>query len=148
MEGLAMLPKMNAGFDLPDMLDRFFNEDVAPGRWGVQAASTTPAVNVTEDDKKYEIDVAAPGLNKEDFNIDVTDGVLSITAEKEEQDKKEEENYIRREFGYTKFQRSFDLPENIKEDKINASYKDGVLKVELPKKEEGKQKAQRKIDIK
>jgi HSP20 family protein len=142
-----MLPRINTGFDFPDILDRFFNDNYVRNKNALNDY-TVPAVNVSEDEKQYEVDVAAPGMEKKDFNIDVTDNMLTISAEKEHEDKQEEENYVRREFGYTQFKRTFALPDNVNEEKIDANYKDGVLKIAIPKKEIEKAKAQRKIDVK
>lgn len=142
-----MLPRINTGFDFPDLLDRFFNDNYVRNKNAINDY-TVPAVNVSEDEKQYEVDVAAPGMEKKDFNIDVTDNMLTISAEKEQEDKQEEENYVRREFGYTQFKRTFALPDNVNEEKIDANYKDGVLKIAIPKKEIEKAKAQRKIDVK
>ncbi len=142
-----MLPRINTSFDFPDLFDRFFNDNLLRNK-GALNDYTVPAVNVSEDDKKYEVDVAAPGMEKKDFNIDVTDNVLTVSAEKKEEEKKEEDNYVRREFGYTRFKRTFALPDNANEEKIDANYNDGVLKIAIPKKEIEKAKAQRKIDVK
>lgn len=142
-----MLPRINTSFDFPDLFDRFFNDNLLRNK-GALSDYTVPAVNVSEDDKKYEVDVAAPGMEKKDFNIDVTDNVLTVSAEKKEEEKKEEDNYVRREFGYTRFKRTFALPDNANEEKIDANYNDGVLKIAIPKKEIEKAKAQRKIDVK
>ncbi len=142
-----MLPRINTGFEFPDLFDRFLNDNLLRNKSAL-SDYTVPAVNVSEDDKKYEVDVAAPGMEKKDFNIDITDNVLTVSAEKQEEEKKEEENYVRREFGYTQFKRTFALPENTNEEKIDANYKDGVLKIAIPKKEIEKAKAQRKIDVK
>ncbi len=142
-----MLPRINTGIEFPDLFDRFFNDNLLRNK-GALSDYKVPAVNVSEDDKKFEVDVAAPGMEKKDFNIDVTDNVLTVSAEKEKEEKKEEENYVRREFGYTQFKRTFALPDNVNEEKIDANYKDGVLKIAIPKKEIEKAKAQRKIDVK
>lgn len=92
-----------------------------------------PAVNVSETDKGYEIEVAAPGLKKEDFNIKVEDGVLTISSEQKSEKETKDKNYTRKEFSYSSFSRSFTLPENAKEDDIKAVYENGVLKLVLTK---------------
>lgn len=92
-----------------------------------------PAVNVEESEKSFRISMAAPGMKKDDFKIAIHKGVLSISSEKEEERKEDNKHYKRREFCYTKFQRSFTLPETIEQDKVKASYKDGLLIVEIPK---------------
>ncbi|MFM2135566.1 MAG: hypothetical protein RL021_966 [Bacteroidota bacterium] len=92
-----------------------------------------PAVNVSESDKSYEIELAAPGLKKEDFHVKVENGVLTISAEKKSEQATKDKNYTRKEFNYTSFLRSFTLPENVKEDSIKAAYDNGVLKLNVVK---------------
>jgi HSP20 family protein len=94
-----------------------------------------PAVNVEEDEKEYRIEVAAPGLEKEDLKVSVNDGVLTISSEKEIEKEDKKDSYIRREFGYTSFCRSFTLPEEVNSDKIIAKHKNGVLHISIPKAE-------------
>lgn len=111
-------------------------------------SAVTPAMNVKETEKDYEIEMAAPGLTKNDFNITVDDGVLTISAEKEMKSEEEDENYLRREFSYNSFSRSMSIPETIDESKdIKAEYHDGVLKVMLHKNPEAKTKAAKKIKV-
>ena len=105
----------------------------------------TPTVDVYEKDDKYVINAEIPGLEKEDIKIDVKDGALSLSGEKKYEEKKEDENYIRVERRYGKFERRFNLPENVDVEKVSANYKNGVLEVTLPKKEEAKPK---QIDVK
>ena len=90
-----------------------------------------PAVNVSEDDKAYHIEFAAPGLTKKDFHIDLTDNMLNVWTEKEEEKVEETKNYTKREFNYTSFNRSFKLPDDVNEKDINAKYTDGVLHIDL-----------------
>lgn len=92
-----------------------------------------PAVNVKETEKSYKIELAVPGFKKGDFKIDIEDGVLSISAETEQEKDTEEENYTRKEFSRSSFIRSFSLPDNAKEEDIKASYEDGMLKIVLGK---------------
>ena len=136
-EVLAMLPVMNRNREfMPGLLEDFFKTDLWPDLTNKNRANT-PAVNVSETDKEYKIDVAAPGLNKNDFKIDLEDNILTISSEKEEKNEEQdkENNYLKREFCYTAFSRSFVLPDNVNADKIEASHKDGVLNVRIPKKE-------------
>ncbi|MBA4055721.1 MAG: hypothetical protein C0490_13480 [Marivirga sp.] len=107
-----------------------------------------PAVNIRENEKNYEIELAVPGYDKKYFNISIDDGLLTISAEKREEKEKKEENYTRREFGFSSFSRSFNLPINTNEDDINAKYQDGVLKLLIAKKEGNTAKTRRAIDIK
>ena|SRR5688572_9093891 len=97
--------------------------------------SKIPSVNIKENGADFKIELAAPGLEKKDFKIEVEDGLLVISAEKEEEKKEENENYRRKEFSYNYFKRSFDLPENSVPEKIDAKYENGILKLVLPKKE-------------
>lgn len=125
-------------------LDRFFDDDM----FSLRTSPNVPSVNVKENENSYDMEVAAPGLSKDDFDVSVDDNVLTISAEKEEEKKDEDENYTRREYNYNSFRRSFTLPENTKADQVKANYKEGVLYVTIPKKEEAQKKAKKKIDIK
>lgn len=98
--------------------------------WGVEKL---PSVNITEREKDYLIELAAPGLDKKDFKIEVEQDMLVISAEKEEKKEEKENGMTRKEFSYNKFCRSFRLPENAKMEMVDATYKDGILKIEVPK---------------
>jgi len=93
-----------------------------------------PAVNVSETDKEYEIEMAVPGMKKDDFQVNIKDGVLIISSEKREEKEDKNKNYTRREFSFRSFSRSFTLPENAKDDDVKATYEDGVLKLAIAKK--------------
>jgi HSP20 family protein len=132
--------------------DDFFNRNLL--NWATSnfsdAGSTLPAVNIKETDNSYEVEMAAPGMKKEDFKIELDNNLLTISSEKteEQQEGGEKEKYSRREFSYQSFQRSFSLPkEVVDEDKIEAHYREGVLHLSIPKKEKAKQKPPRKIQI-
>jgi HSP20 family protein len=123
---------------VPSFVDEFFNDSVLPKflDWGPAfKGSALPAVNVEETDKEYRIEVAAPGLDKKDLKIAVNDGVLTITSEKKTENEEKNDNYIRREFGYSSFSRSFTLPEGTDSDKISADHKNGILNITIPKEE-------------
>ena len=94
-----------------------------------------PNVNIVENQKDFKIELAAPGLEKKDFHIDIENNILSIRCEKKEEVKEKKENYTRREFTYNKFERSFRLPENTLPEKIDAKYENGILSLTLPKKD-------------
>lgn len=96
-------------------------------------ASKVPSVNVNENEKEFTIEMAAPGLEKKDFKLEVDNGYLTISSEKEEEKKEEKKNYLRREYSYNSFKRSFVLPDNSVADKINAKYDNGILHVSIPK---------------
>src|SRR5690606_11982499 len=125
-----------------DLFDDFCGGRSLPGLLSSKAA----AVNISEDQDSYHVELAAPGLKKEDFKLNVEDDVLRISVEKKEEKNKTEKGYTRREFNYTNFSRSFTLPDSVNTDGIKASYKDGVLEIDLPKKEEEKTKT-RVIEI-
>jgi HSP20 family protein len=107
--------------------DRFFDAD-----W-MKRTQIVPAVNVVEKEKEFEIELAAPGLTKKDFNITVENGILTIAVEKEMEKEEKEKNFTRKEYNYTNFTRSFNLPENVKFDKVDAWYENGILRMVLPK---------------
>lgn len=107
-----------------------------------------PAVNIVENKNHYEVNLAAPGMKKDDFKIDVEGNILTISAEKEEKSEEKEEKFTRKEFSYTSFSRSFTLPEWVNKDKIDASYEDGLLRLVLPKTEEAKKLSSRHISVK
>jgi len=103
---------------------------------------------VVENENDYTIEVAAPGLNKEDFNVSLNEGVLTVSSEKEHKDEEDKGDYKCREFYYTSFRRSFNLPSNVDEENIKAKHENGVLYIELPKTEEQKEEDQgKKIEI-
>ena len=100
-----------------------------------------PAVNITDNKDDYQVSVAVPGMKKSDFKIDVEGNMLTISSEKEESSEEKDARYTRKEYSYSSFRRSFALPEEVNQEKIEASYQDGVLKVMLPKKDEAKKLA-------
>lgn len=110
--------------------------------------TTIPSVNILESPEDFKIEVAAPGLNKNDFKIEVNQGILRISSEKkEEKENSEEGKYSRKEFSYQSFCRSFNLPLTVESDKIEAKYESGILLVTIPKREEAKPKPVRMIEI-
>lgn len=129
---------------LPTFFNDFFDND-----WMMKANATAPAINVVESDKDYKVEVAAPGMKKEDFNIHLGDNnELVITMEQKNENKEEHKKYLRREFAYSKFQQSFVLPDDVEKEKISASVNDGILTIDLPKHTpEEKAKVNRVIEI-
>lgn len=114
----------------------FFNNSLIDFDNGIfRTQPLLPSVNITENHKNFTIEMAAPGLEKKDFKIEVDNGQLTVSAEKKNEEKEEKENYRRREFSYQSFSRSFGLPDNSVPEKIDAHYQDGILKLTLPKKE-------------
>ena len=142
-----MIPTVRKNQDwLPDIFNDFFDNS-----WMERAASTAPAVNVIETEKEYEVEVAAPGLTKEDFNVRLdNEGNLLIHMEKKTENKEEKKHgrFLRREFSYTNFQQAFSLPDDANAEKIQAKVENGVLSVIIPKfEEEEKPEIQRQIEI-
>ena len=136
------------GKSFTNLLDDVFNRSISD-LVGSDFAVTTPSVNVSEDNENVVLEVAAPGLDKKDFNITVEKDQLIISATKEAQvEDKQEGKWTRKEFNYQSFKRSFHLSDKIETDKIEAEYNNGILKLVLPKKEEAKPKAPATIDIK
>lgn len=129
---------------LPTFFNDFFDND-----WMMKTNATAPAINVVESDKDYKVEVAAPGMKKEDFNIHLGENnELVITMEQKNENKEERKKYLRREFAYSKFQQSFILPDDVEKEKISASVNDGILTIELPKHApEEKAKVNRVIEI-
>jgi HSP20 family protein len=119
----------------PNLFDRLFNSEYLPGFFDWDGGRSVPAVNISESKKDYRIEVAAPGLAKNDFRVNLDDNVLTISSEKEVKNETKEEDILRREFSYSSFSRCFTLPETADADKIKASHKDGVLSITIPKKE-------------
>jgi HSP20 family protein len=135
-------PFLTNGTWLSDFFDtdRFFDSD-----W--MKKQSMPAVNVKESDRGFEIEVAAPGLSKKDFNIKVEDRILTISSEKKEEKEEKEKDYTRKEFSYSSFSRSFALPENVNEEDVKAQYTDGVLRLNLTKKALPKGKETKAIEV-
>lgn len=120
----------NQGF-FPSFFNDFFNDSwITP-----QFHSTSPAINVSEDDKGYKVEIAAPGMTKEDFNVSISDGDIVIEMEKknENKDENKDKKYIRREFSYSKYEQRLALPDNVEKQNITAQMTDGVLYIDIPK---------------
>ncbi len=136
---------------VPSLFNDFFTKDLWD--WSVGNSSSTnttvPAINVKETNDNFEVEVAAPGLKKDDFKVELDGNMLTISSEKKnEWEEKEDERYTRREFSYQSFQRSFQLPRDVvDENKIQAKYDNGVLHLVIPKKEHAKQRPPRMIKI-
>jgi HSP20 family protein len=138
-----MLPTIRKNNFFPSVFDEIFNDSLFTNSTN---SYKTPKVNVSEDDKSYQIELSAPGMDKSDFKIEVKDDVLIISSEKKEEKREEKKNYTRREFSHYNFSRSFVLPEIANIDEIGAAYKDGILNVTIEKKEI-KEKETKLIDI-
>lgn len=136
----GMFPSINSIFD------DFFADEPFLNSW--KNDSILPSVNVKNEEDCFCLEVAAPGLKKDDFNVEVDKGVLTISTETEKDEQEETDNYTRKEFSYSSFSRSFWLPEEVKEDEIEASYEDGILNVKVPKEATITKKEVKKIAIK
>lgn len=134
----------------PALFDDFISQELF--NWGnnnyVSNSFNVPAVNIKEKPDSFEIEVAAPGLEKKDFNIVINEDLLSISSSKKHNEESNEVNFTRREFTYMSFERSFKLPKGvIDENKINARYDNGILLINIPKKEEARIKSPKTIEI-
>lgn len=142
---MIMLPVMKRNSWLPEVFDDFLNSNLMP-----RANATANAINVLENDKQYTVELAAPGLKKEDFSVNVNeDGNLSIKMEqkRESTDQNEKTHYLRREFSYSKYEQTLLLPEDVNREAIAARVNDGVLTVDLPKVQKEEQKLFRSIQV-
>jgi HSP20 family protein len=147
MEDLAMFPTLRTRNAWPSLVEEFFNGEVFPKFFDNETQNSIPAVNIVENKDEYRIDMAAPGLNKEDFKINLENNVLTVSSEKEERREEKEQKYMRKEFSYFSFNRSFTLPMTVDSEKIKATQKDGILQILIPKKEEARVKPMREIKI-
>jgi HSP20 family protein len=134
----------------PSVFDRFFENDLF--NWSNRNYSNTnttlPSVNIKENSEAFEVEMAAPGLAKSDFNIELNHDLLTISSDKETgKETTEGQEFTQREFSYQSFSRSFTLPNSADSEKIKAKYENGILKVVIPKKEEAKPKPARQISI-
>lgn len=138
------IPSLVSDFFGTSLVDRdLFDLDLFPSRLGINV----PSANVTETAKEFRIELAAPGLERKDFNVEVENHTLKISAEKEEEKKEKDGEYSRREYSFNSFSRSFTLPENVKEGNIDAKYENGVLKVSVPKTKETPVKPVQKVAV-
>ena len=124
-------------------MNRYFDKEFPGGKF----FQTAPAVNIVEDENRYRVELAVPGLKREDFKVRVENDVMTISAEKKEETREEKDRYTRREYYYGSFERSFTLPANCSPDKIEGKYEDGVLKFFIPKVDQTKKSASREIKV-
>ncbi len=128
---------------LPEVFNDFFDRVNMP-----KANATAPAINVKETDKEYVVELAAPGMRKEDFSVNInSDGDLTIKMESHHEEKEDKAHYLRREFSYSKYEQTLILPDDVEKEKIAARVADGVLTVELPKTVKEEQKVERQITV-
>lgn len=145
MEEKSMLPIMHRNQWLPEVFNDFFNTDFMP-----KVNATAPAINVKESDKEYQVELAAPGLKKEDFSVNINDdGNLVIKMEKKEENKEENKasHYLRREFSFSKYEQTLILPDDVEKEEIRAKMENGVLTIDLPKLAVSQKKPARQIVV-
>jgi HSP20 family protein len=151
---MKLAVRKNGG--LPSLLSDFFGPssvlgtdllDLDSGFFSSRLGINVPTANITETPKAYSIELAAPGLERKDFNVEVNNHTLTISAEKKEERKEEEGEYYRREYSFNSFCRTFTLPENVKESDIDAKYNNGVLTLQIPKMKETQVKPVKKIAV-
>ena len=138
-----MLPTITKRSLRPFYLSNLFDDNF----FQADSTSSTPAVNIREDEKNYILELAIPGINKKDLKIDINEDVITVSSETTNESEENKNDYKKREFSYSSFCRSFYVPENVAREKIGAKYKDGILYVELPKQEVDKSKISRQVSI-
>lgn len=126
-----------------NLMENFFNDNFFSGEF----STAVPAVNVSEDNEKFSVELSAPGFNKEDFKIESDNKVLVISAEHKAENEEKDKTFTRKEFNYGSFRRTFSLPNTVNDEKIDAKYENGILKITLPKREEAKTKPVKEIRI-
>ena len=128
---------------LPEVFNDFFYNNNMP-----KTNATAPAINVLENETEYTVELAAPGLRKEDFEISINnDGDLVIKMEKKNEVKDEKAHYLRREFAYSKYEQTLILPDDVDKDKVGARMSDGVLNITLPKLNKSVKEVARQIEV-
>ncbi|MFD0797332.1 Hsp20/alpha crystallin family protein [Maribacter chungangensis] len=132
--------------DMDNFFENRWTKSMLPQNfWNGKSAE--PALNVKEKDDRFEIELAAPGFSKEDFEVTIDEGSLNISAKKEHSEEEKDDNFTRREFSYSSFQRSLQLPKSVKDEDVAAKYKNGILSFTLGKKEEAKKIPPKKVEI-
>ena len=147
---MSNLMKRNGFWPSTSSVDDFLNESLFNWQSDMDRRSTLPRVNITETDEDFKVEMAAPGIKREDFNVELDNDTLIISSERSHQNQeqdKENSSFTRREFSYESFRRSFYLPNTVEADEIKAKYEAGMLRLVIPKKEEAKRKPARRIEI-
>ena len=132
---------------ISNLFDDFFTRDLFNWPSSSSTGTSIPKVNIYETDEGFHVEMAAPGMTKDDFKVELDNNMLTISSQKESKGSEENRNYQRREYSFQSFTRSFHLPDSAEAEKINAKYVDGVLSLVIPKKEEAKRKPVRTIKI-
>ena len=143
------LVKRDVGYvpTISNFFDDFFTRDLFNWPSDSSTGTSIPKVNIYETDDEFHVEMAAPGMKKEDFNVELDNNALTISSQKSSETDKGDKNFQRREFSYLSFQRTFHLPDSVEVEKINAKYNDGILSLVIPKKQEAKRKPLRTIKI-
>jgi len=139
------LPSLFSDFFGGSLFDKEFDwgNELFPSRLGINV----PTANVTETAKEYRIELAAPGLDRKDFKVEIDNNTLTVSAEKEEEKKEKDGGYSRQEYSFNSFSRSFALPENVREGSVDAKYENGILRIVIPKERETPVKVARKVEV-
>lgn len=132
---------------MPNLWDEFFGNGLIGDVYRNSRMSSLPSANIIEEKERFLVELAAPGLEKEDFKVSLAENVLSVSVEKQEKSEENKDNYTRKEFSYSSFKRSFNIPDTIQTEKIKAEYANGILQIALPKKEEAIVKPPKEIKI-
>ena len=132
--------------NFPNVIEKFFGKKITDEALGDESVSLVPSVNISDKNKTYEVEVALPGVDKKDVNIEIRDNCLVISSEKEYENEEKDKNWVRREYGYASFRRMFELPESADPDKIKAKMKNGVLSISIAKKK-GHESGKKKIAV-
>ncbi len=138
-----MVPSKKVQSWLPSIINDFLGNE-----WVAKMTSGSPAINIIENEKEYRVEVAAPGISKDDFTVNVDNDNLVISMEKKTQNEEKDEKYLRRDFSYSQFRQTMVLPENIDKENISARQEHGVLTVSIPKKEAPETPPAKKIEVK
>ncbi|MCM4160113.1 Hsp20/alpha crystallin family protein [Antarcticibacterium flavum] len=144
---MSNLMKRNGFWPATSTVDQFLNDSFFNWRNEMSGIAASPKTNIRETDDEFLVEMAAPGMKRDDFHVELDNDMLKIWTEKEQTNEDNNESYTRREFSYESFSRSFYLPNTVEADKIKAKYEDGMLRLMIPKKEEAKRKPPRTIKI-
>ena len=133
----------------PYRYNHFFGDDLFDwsNRQAMNSRTTLPSVNIKENEDGFVLELATPGLKKEDFKLELNNDILTISSEKKEEQEENNDNFSKQEFSYKSFTRSFTLPDSVKSEDIKAHYENGVLEIAIPKKEEAKPQPKMEITI-